>query len=105
MEIVVKIPDDMIKSLEQDNFGAKYNIYDLVGCLMNGTPLPKGHGDLIDRSKIGKAIPAEEDNCTGIGMTYDEMDAYNDGIDEMYEKLQRVKPIIEADKEDTDEEE
>jgi len=41
MEIVVKIPDDMIKSLEQGNFGAKYNIYDLVGCLMNGTPLPE----------------------------------------------------------------
>ena len=48
MEIVVKIPDDMIKSLEQGNFGAKYNIYDLVGCLMNGTPLPEGHGNLID---------------------------------------------------------
>lgn len=47
MEIVVKIPDDMIKSLEQGNFGAKYNIYDLVGYLMNGTPLPKGHGRLI----------------------------------------------------------
>ena len=48
MEIVVKIPDDMIKSLEQGNFGAKYNIYDLAGYLMNGTPLPKGHGRLID---------------------------------------------------------
>ena len=52
MEIVVKIPDDMIKSLEQGNFGAKYNIYDLVGCLMNGTPLPKGHGRLIDADDL-----------------------------------------------------
>ena len=48
MEIVVKIPDDMIKSLEQGNFGAKYNIYDLVGYLMNGTPLPEHHGRLGD---------------------------------------------------------
>ena len=48
MEIVVKIPDDMIKSLEQGSFGAKYNIYDLVGCLMNGTPLPEHHGRLGD---------------------------------------------------------
>ena len=48
----VKIPDDMIKSLEQGNFGAKYNIYDLAGCLMNGTPLPEHHGRLIDADKI-----------------------------------------------------
>ena len=47
-QIVIGIPDDMIKSLEQGNFGAKYNIYDLVGYLMNGTPLPKGHGRLKD---------------------------------------------------------
>ena len=52
MEIVIKIPNDMIKSLEQGNFGAKYNIYDLVGYLMNGTPLPKGHGRLIDADKL-----------------------------------------------------
>ena len=48
MQIVIDIPDDMIESLEQGNFGAKYNIYDLVGCLMNGTPLPDHHGDLKD---------------------------------------------------------
>lgn len=52
MEIIVKIPDDMIKSLEQGNFGAKYNIYDLVGYLINGTPLPEHHGDLVDRDAI-----------------------------------------------------
>ena len=42
MQIVIDIPDDMIKSIEQGSFGAKYNTYDLVGCLMNGTPLPEG---------------------------------------------------------------
>lgn len=86
MEIVVKIPDDMIKSLEQGNFGAKYNIYDLVGCLMNGTPLPKGHGDLIDRSEI--SIPY--DICDG---------------DEAMDYVNEVSAIVEADKENTDEEE
>lgn len=40
--------------------------------------------EYIEKSKINKAIPAEEDNCTGMGMTLDEMDAYNDGIDAMY---------------------
>ena len=54
MTMVVKIPDDMIKSLEQGNFGAKYNMYDLVGCVMNGTPLPEHHGRLIDISEYEK---------------------------------------------------
>ena len=43
MKIVIDIPKEIIISLEQGNFGAKYNIYDLAGCLMNGTPLhPNG---------------------------------------------------------------
>ena len=107
MEIVIKIPDFIYTEIRNiTNTGIiEHNAKTLYNAIYHGTPLPKGHGDLIDRSKICKAIPAEEDNCTGIGMTYDEMDAYNDGIDEMYEKLQRVKPIIEADKENTDEEE
>lgn len=52
MKIVIEIPDDMIKSLEQGNFGAKYNIYDLVGYIMNGTPLPENHGRLIDADAL-----------------------------------------------------
>lgn len=52
MKIVIDIPEEMHKSIEQGSFGAKYTIYDLVGCVMNGKPLPKGHGDLIDRSKL-----------------------------------------------------
>ena len=48
MKIVIDIPKEMILSLEQGSFGAKYNMYDLIGCVMNGTPLPAGHGRLID---------------------------------------------------------
>ena len=52
MEIVIKIPEGMVKALEQGCFGAKYNIYDLCGCIMNGTPLPKGHGALKDADEV-----------------------------------------------------
>ena len=83
MEIIVKIPDDMIKSLEQGSFGAKYNIYDLVGFLMNGTPLPKGHGRILDE----KDILDTENNDGG---WYDLVD--------MPEYIAGVKAIIEADK-------
>lgn len=100
IEVVIKIPESIIEHLKDGSFGArKEDRATLVDAVMNGTLLPKGHGDLIDRSKIYKAIPAEEDNCTGMGMTLEEMDAYNDGIDAMYNLMRGAKPIIEADKE------
>lgn len=99
MNIVIDIPEDVIKDAKSSpNYYPAYHFEKIWKAIVNGTSLPKGHGDLIDKSKIYKAIPAEEDNCTGMGMTYDEMYAYNDGIDAMYNLLQDAKPIIEADK-------
>jgi len=100
VELVIKIPEEMYKWVYDVNkFSNDYGTGDFIDLILNGTPLPKGHGNLIDRSKIYKAIPAEEDNCTGMGMTLEEMDAYNDGIDAMYRLVKGAKPIIEADKE------
>ena len=102
IELVIKIDEEVYKILKSLSRG-DYFEHDICGNSMrriaNGTPLPKGHGDLIDKSKICKAIPAEEDNCTGIGMTFEEMDAYNDGINAMYNLVRGAKAIIEADKE------
>ena len=101
IELVIKMPEEIYKNIQGEKFWLDSgltlsNAYDFI---KNGTVLPKGHGDLIDRSKIYKAIPAEEDNVTGQGMTYEEMDAYNGGINAMYSVIQGVTTIIEADKE------
>lgn len=104
MQIVIDIPDEMYQEIKETfkvisgSRSSKRFDYILFNAVNTGTPLPKGHGDLIDRSKIYKAIPAEEDNCTGVGMTLDEMDAYNDGIDAMYSLVHGAPTIIEADK-------
>ena len=98
MQIVIDISDNLMEYIVKGRDLSEEQNDEMALAIANGKPLPKGHGDLIDRSKICKAIPAEEDNCIGMGMTYDEMDAYNDGIDDMYDKVQRVEPIIEADK-------
>lgn len=95
MEIVIKIPEEEYKNIclmSKDGIGMA--LYDWIA---NGTPLPKGHGDLVDRNCIRKAIYAADDNYTGMGMTYDEMDFYNEGIDSMWSKLQNADPIIKAD--------
>lgn len=49
MQIVIDIPKEMHKAFVQGSFGAKYNMYDLVGCVMNGTPLSDNatNGDVI----------------------------------------------------------
>lgn len=99
MELVIKLDDETYKEvLDRTEFDTLSLGVKLIEAVQNGIPLPKGHGDLIDKSKIYKAIPAEEDNCTGMGMTFEEMDAYNEGIDAMYSLVRGAKPIIEADK-------
>lgn len=52
MKVVIEIPDKMVKAIEDGSFGYRYNIYDLCGLVMDGTPLPKGHGRLIDADEI-----------------------------------------------------
>lgn len=104
MKLVIEIPNSVYEkiidgTIETDGY-FKANLRE---CFRHGTPLPKGHGDLVDRNYICKAIYAADDNCTGMGMTYDEMDIYNDGIDSMWNKLQNAAPIIKADKEVLDE--
>lgn len=52
MQVVIDIPDEQYKYLlkivdaEQEPLGYFERV------IMRGTPLPKGHGDLIDRKKI-----------------------------------------------------
>ena len=99
MQIVINIPEEKYNQIINSYQGTTVRPKDYEIAIIKGTVLPKGHGDLIDRSKIYKAIPAEEDNCTGMGMTLEEMDAYNEGIDAMYRLVKGAKPIIEADKE------
>lgn len=65
-----------------------HNAYDIpneikskiVDAIENGTPLPKGHGDLIDRQAL-------IDN--GIGK----------GFCNWYDEIKYANPVIEADKE------
>lgn len=94
MQIVIELEDSVYEQIKMHG-----NISEFHELILNGTVLPKGHGRLIDADKVCKAIYAEEDNCTGMGMTFDEMDAYNEGIDAMYSLVRGAKPIIEADKE------
>lgn len=54
IELVIKIPKELYEQcketeLTEENEGFNFHIINTVA---NGTPLPKGHGDLVDRNDL-----------------------------------------------------
>ena len=56
MKLVIKIPEETVKEIKDNAMFAKDiadNIkWDVTGEIVNGTPLPKGHGRLIDADRL-----------------------------------------------------
>ena len=55
IEVVVKLPKDafeLLKTTGVDWLGAEH----ILNAVANGTPLPKGHGDLKDADKLKHAF-------------------------------------------------
>lgn len=78
MKIVIEIDEMIYEGWRHEGKYANHNYAQRL--ILDGTPLPKGHGDLIDRNEIN--IPY--DICDG-----DEAMCY----------VNEVSPIVEADKE------
>ena len=53
---------------------------------------------LIDADALVKPSYAEDDNVVGAYMTYDEMDAYNEAIDIVWQRIENA-PTVEQPKE------
>lgn len=87
MKIVIDIPEEDYKRIKRFTGATDYHItIALYEAVQNGTPLPKGHGDLIDRDSL-------ELDC--------DWSDYYDGFSAYSESQVRLAPtIIEADKED-----
>ena len=51
MELVIKIPEELVYEGFERPFTEKEKDI-LIKSIGNGTPLPKGHGDLIDRDDL-----------------------------------------------------
>jgi hypothetical protein len=79
IEIVIKIPEDEYNIAKYGQYG-NINVDIVRKALANGIPLPKGHGKIIDVNVLLDEMRATR--------TYDIPFA-----------LERIKPIIEADKE------
>lgn len=61
IELVIKISKEKFDVIQSDlyhNFPSEMKAWGLES-IRNGTPLPKGHGDLIDSKKLQNNINAE----------------------------------------------
>lgn len=60
MQVIIDVPDDFYEKMMKQN-GMGYIEADVVvNAFYNGTPLPKGHGRLIDADKLQNNISHDE---------------------------------------------
>lgn len=95
MQIVIDIPDGSYEELNNGQFPAQ-DTYRLVAWIKDGTPLPKGHGRLIDADVL------EQEIISGIKAgNYEEGCEQFPHINDMGDCVECVRysnTIIEADK-------
>lgn len=89
IELVIKIPERIHYGIEKGITvnGSKASQI-LIDAVKNGTPLPKGHGDLVDTTYFEHYL----------------RDTYIDSVSfkRAISAMKRLSTIIEADKEQTD---
>ena len=93
MEIVVKIPDVEYENMAKIANAGKEPLGYFERVIMCGTPLPKGHGDLIDKDRLldelEKTVKSVDDTNKHL-LFWDRAVAH----------VHLSKPIIKADKEE-----
>ena len=65
MKIVIDIPEELLGKINDENYQSLISWYDtsLYCAILDCIPLPKGHGDLIDRDILlqnWKVIPSRD---------------------------------------------
>lgn len=54
IELVIKIPEKVYNAVTHIEFDANLVVNEMRNSISSGTPIPKGHGRVIDESKIKK---------------------------------------------------
>ena len=88
MKIVIDIPDEIYNRATR-GFLEDFDIRDVRCAIKNGTPLPKGHGDLIDVSTL---LTVTDITSDGSEFTY-----------VPYSEIEDAPTIIERDKAESEE--
>lgn len=93
IELVIKIPEEIYKASQILDVKYEDTVQIPLEVIANGTPLPKGHGELADIRPLMRGL--YEEMCVG-ELSYT--------TSEVYKMLENEAPtIIEADKAESEE--
>lgn len=73
IELVIKIPEEVYDFTMGAKTARFYNTEYYVNLILKGTPLPKGHGVLIDRSEVIKSLLDYYNGKKTIGQCIDDV--------------------------------
>ena len=97
MQIVIDIPEEEYKDFCERYIGSHNTV---INAMCKGTPLPKGHGRLIDADELNNSLREQQrgyEHTFGIRQPINE--AVRDGIIIAGCHIDHAPTIIEADKE------
>lgn len=94
MKIIIDIPEETYNFIKENSSGSTAH-----EAIKNGTPLPKGHGRLIDAGKLTDEILKYKDKCRPNKNEY-EMALYQAYDYAIYE-IEDATTIIETEQEET----
>ena len=96
MQIVIDIDDNLYTRLFDNGVDNYDDAVDMAKAIRKGTPLPKGHGRLIDADKIESTLHNKAFDLAGSKRFYE--------INWAHKMVCGAPTIIEADKESEDKE-
>lgn len=98
MRLVVEIPDkkyEALKMMESDTIGWRLGVVEKA--IINGTPLPKGHGRIGDLDGVEKIVCDEFVDLQDGSEEW--RNAVNDAVENILHRVHDLPTIFEADKE------
>ena len=97
MKLIIDIDEDVYKLFTGNGQGMKVVKFNLENTLKNGTPLPKRHGDLIDRDHIIARLETASKFFGGEHTdAFDER--FSQGLKEAAIKVAEEPTVVEADR-------
>lgn len=101
MQIVIDIPENFYYKAKR-GFFELFDIREVRDAIANGTPLPKGHGRLIDADGFKKYVMDGFEESSGLFKTEEFRDLARSTAISICQDVDEMETVIPADKEDAD---
>lgn len=100
IELVIKIPKELYKDIKEHGLCGFCSDREIVSkAISNSTPLPKGHGRLIDADELTKEIKGYISDTSNLHYNdLEEAEAFNSAYYNCLDEIEDASTIMEADR-------